>query len=133
MNEFQKSDLAPGALAVIRVPFQRRIPVHWLHCTPRWKLDIRTLTPLDTSCIFESLKKTGKAVIADGGWKTCGFSSEISASIVENIFEDLKSPIKRVALPDAPAPSSSALEEIYYPDEGRIITALKEVMNSKIS
>ena len=88
-------------------------------------IDLRSLKPLDENIIFESVKKTGRLVIADGGWKTCGIAAEISALVSENIFEYLKAPIMRVSLPDTPAPASSILEEAYYPKARNIISVVK--------
>jgi pyruvate dehydrogenase E1 component beta subunit len=67
-------------------------------------------------------------VIADGGWKTCGMAAEISAMVSENVFDDLKAPIMRVTLPDAPAPASRTLEKNYYPDFKTIVHAVKAVL-----
>ena len=88
-------------------------------------IDLRSLKPLDKDLVFESVKKTGRLVIADGGWKTCGIAAEISALVSENIFEYLTAPIMRVSLPDTPAPASSILEEAYYPKAKNIIYAVK--------
>jgi pyruvate dehydrogenase E1 component beta subunit len=88
-------------------------------------IDLRSLKPLDENIIFKSVKKTGRLVIADGCWKTCGIAAEISALVSENIFEYLKAPIMRVSLPDTPAPASSILEEAYYPKAKNIIAAVK--------
>lgn len=90
-------------------------------------IDLRSIKPMDKDILFKSVRKTGRLVIADGGWKTCGLSSEISALVNENVFGHLKAPIMRVALPDAPAPASSSLEREYYPDYKDIINAVKEV------
>ena len=90
-------------------------------------IDLRSLKPLDTRLLFESVKKTGRIVIADGGWKTCGLAAEISALISENVFRYLKSPIMRVALPDTPAPASSVLERDYYPNYMSIINAVRHL------
>ena len=78
--------------------------------------------------LFESVKKTGKLVIADGGWKTCGMAAEISAMVSENIFEYLKAPIIRVTLPDVPAPASFTLEKEYYPTSKKIARAVKKIL-----
>lgn len=94
-------------------------------------VDLRTVKPLDEALLLESVKKTGRLVIADGGWKTCGIASEISAMIVENAFEYLKAPIKRVTLPDVPAPASSVLEKEYYHDSEDIKCAIKKILNNK--
>jgi pyruvate dehydrogenase E1 component beta subunit len=88
-------------------------------------IDLRSLKPLDKDLVFESVKKTGRLVIADGGWKTCGIAAEISALVSENIFGYLKAPIMRVSLPDTPAPASSILEEAYYPKAKNIISTVK--------
>ncbi len=91
-------------------------------------IDIRSLKPLDEALIFESVRKTGKLVIADAAWKTCGMAAEVSALVSENIFECLKAPIKRVCLPDTPAPASSVLEEVYFPKDKDIILAVKSII-----
>ena len=92
-------------------------------------LDLRSLKPLDESLLFSSVKKTGRLVIADGGWKTCGIGAEISARIAESdIFKQLKAPISRVSLPDTPAPASSVLEKVYYKKAEDIVVAVKELM-----
>lgn len=91
-------------------------------------IDLRSLKPLDEDILFTSVKKTGKLVVADGTWKNYGAAAEISALVTENIFEYLKAPIKRVALPDTPAPASRTLEEAYYPSEKEIIAAVKEIV-----
>jgi len=87
-------------------------------------IDLRTIKPIDLDLILESAKKTGRVVVADGGWKTSGFAAEVSASISEGIFSFLKSPVKRVTLPDIPAPASRTLENAYYPNSNNIVDAV---------
>lgn len=91
-------------------------------------IDPRTIKPMDMELIFESVKKTGRVVIADGGWKTCGVAAEVSASISEEILPYLKAPVKRVTLPDIPAPASRTLEKAYYPDVNNIVDAVNAVL-----
>ena len=92
-------------------------------------IDLRSLKPLDENIIFESVKKTGRLVIADGGWKTCGIAAEISARVAEsNILKQLKAPIMRVSLPDTPAPASSALEKVYYKKAEDIASSVKKMV-----
>ena len=92
-------------------------------------VDLRSLKPLDETLLFSSVKKTGRLVIADGGWKTCGIGAEISARIAESdFFKQLKAPISRVSLPDTPAPASYALEKVYYKKAEDIVVAVKEQM-----
>lgn len=91
-------------------------------------IDIRSLKPLDDNLLFESVTKTGRLVIADGGWKTCGVGAEIAARVAENdIMKELKAPIVRVSLPDAPAPASSALEKVYYRSAEHVASAIRKV------
>jgi len=91
-------------------------------------VDLRTIKPLDKDLICKSVKKTGKLVIIDGGWKSFGVSAEISAMVSENIFSHLKAPIKRLALDDIPAPSSSVLEEVYYKGSKDIVKLVKSIL-----
>ena len=91
-------------------------------------IDLRTAKPMDQDIVLESVKKTGRLVIADGGWKTCGVASEISAMVSESVFEYLKAPIKRLTLPDCPAPASSVLEKEFYPYHQDLIEMVKHMM-----
>jgi len=94
-------------------------------------IDLRTVKPLDESLILKSLRKTGRIVIADGGWKNCGVSAEVSALVSEKGFKYLKAPIKRVTLPDSPAPASRVLEKKYYPNANNIIEAIQTSIKKK--
>ncbi|MBN1848835.1 MAG: alpha-ketoacid dehydrogenase subunit beta [Deltaproteobacteria bacterium] len=91
-------------------------------------IDVRTLKPLDQATILESVRKTGRLVVADTGWRFCGYSAEIIACVTENLFDELKSPPIRIGLPDCPSPTSPALSRYYYPGANEIINAaLKSV------
>lgn len=80
-------------------------------------IDVRVLNPFLSGTICESVKKTGRLCVVDGGWRTAGMAAEVIACVVESIGTDMlhRSPI-RVTLPDAPAPTSKVLENTYYPD-----------------
>jgi len=92
-------------------------------------LDLRSLKPLDDNLLVTSVKKTGRLIVVDGGWKTCGVAAEISARIAEmDVFRSLRAPILRVSLPDTPAPASSALENVYYPKAEKIILAVRKIL-----
>lgn len=91
-------------------------------------VDLRSIKPLDENLIFDSVKKTGRLIIADGGWKTCGVGAEISARVADSVFQYLKAPIIRVSVPDTPAPASSVLEKAYYPTSDDIITAVRDLI-----
>lgn len=91
-------------------------------------IDPRTLKPLDIRLILNSVKKTGRLIVVDTDWTTAGLSAEISAIASEKGFKYLKAPIRRIAWPDVPIPSSYVLEEAFYPDAETIINAVKEVV-----
>ena len=86
-------------------------------------VDLRSIKPWDRELVFQSVRKTGRLIIADGGWTTCGVAAEIAATVACEAFDSLKGPIQRVALPDAPAPTSDALERAYYPTADHIVRA----------
>ena len=91
-------------------------------------IDLLTICPLDEDAILASVRKTGRVIIADTGWKKFGISAEIAALIGERAFGQLKAPVVRIGLPDAPTPCSSVLEDAYYPGERDIIKAAKALM-----
>jgi pyruvate dehydrogenase E1 component beta subunit len=91
-------------------------------------IDPRTMKPLDEDLIFKSVRKTGKLLVIDAAWKTCGLAAEISCLVAENIFKYLRAPIRRITLPDSPAPASRTLEKSFYPRENDIIKAVKELV-----
>ncbi len=91
-------------------------------------IDLRSAKPIDKQIILESLKKTGRLVIADGGWKTCGLAAEVAAIVMEEGYEYLKGPLNRITLPDAPAPASSVLEKEYYPDADTIAGLIRQYL-----
>lgn len=92
-------------------------------------IDIRTIKPLDTQTILHSVKKTGRILIADSGWRSFGAGAEIAAQIAEFGFKYLKKPILRVALPDAPSPVSARLEKAYYPSVNDIKKAIHKLLH----
>jgi len=87
-------------------------------------IDLRTLRPLDKTSILESVKKTGKLIIADEGTVMCGVGSEISAIVAEEAIDYLQAPILRVGSPDTPVPFSPFLENIYVPREEAVKEAV---------
>ena len=91
-------------------------------------IDPRTVKPIDQDLILKSVVKTGRLLVVDGGWKTCGLAAEISAMVSESVFEYLKAPIKRLTLPDCPAPASAELEKEFYKYSGDVVEAVKQVM-----
>jgi len=78
--------------------------------------------------IIKSVKKTGRLVIADPAWPICSVASEISSVISEKLFGQLKCAPIRINLPDVPAPASTPLEKVFYPDKDTIINKIKSVI-----
>lgn len=94
-------------------------------------IDIRSIRPLDTKTIIESVKKTGRLVVADTSWAFCGVSAEILAVVSESAFSALKAPPIRIGLADVPAPVSKPLEDAFYPKASDIARAISTLMNAK--
>jgi pyruvate dehydrogenase E1 component beta subunit len=93
-------------------------------------VDPRTLTPLDEEGIIGSVKKTHRLVIVHEEVKHAGSGAEIAAIAAEGAFDYLDAPIKRVAAPFTPVPFSPALEGEFIPNEAKIITAVKQVLDA---
>ncbi|HET8809355.1 MAG TPA: dehydrogenase E1 component subunit alpha/beta [Flavobacteriaceae bacterium] len=91
-------------------------------------IDLQTLQPLDTETIFASVKKTGKVIILQEDSMFGGIASDLSALIMENCFEHLDAPVKRVASLETPIPFAAQLEAQYLPKK-RFETILKELVN----
>ena len=91
-------------------------------------VDPRTLTPLDTGIILESVAKTGRLMVADEGHKTCGVGAEIAALAAEEAIQYLEAPILRVASPDTPVPYSPVLEEQFVPGARQVVEAADKLM-----
>jgi len=90
--------------------------------------DIRVLNPLKIDDILESVKKTGRLLVVDGDWESCGMASEIITSVIEKIdISLLKSSPIRLTLPNSPAPTSKVLEQKYYIKESDIVDALVQI------
>lgn len=90
-------------------------------------LDLRTLQPLDIDTIFTSVKKTGKCIILQEDTLFGGISSDISALIMENCFEYLDAPVRRVGSLETPIPFVKAIEDQYLP-KARFEITLKELI-----
>ncbi|MEQ1790122.1 MAG: pyruvate dehydrogenase complex E1 component subunit beta [Rickettsiales bacterium] len=90
-------------------------------------IDLRTIRPLDTETIIESVKKTSRCVSVEEGWPAAGIGSEIAAVIMEHAFDYLDAPVKRVAGVDVPLPYAANLEKLALPQASHIIEAVREV------
>ena len=90
-------------------------------------VDLRTLRPLDTATILESLAKTNRVVVAEEGWPTCSIASEVIAVCMEQGFDHLDAPVLRVCNEDVPLPYAANLEALALIDAGRIAEAVRKV------
>lgn len=95
-------------------------------------IDPRTLKPLDIDLILNSVKKTGRLVVADPDWPCCSFSEHVASVVSIKAFQFLKNPVELVTLPDAPVPASTPLEKEYFPDFIDICNAVKRVVKDKL-
>ncbi len=90
-------------------------------------IDLRTLRPLDTATVIESVKKTNRIVTCEEGWRFFGVGAEIAAAVTEKAFDYLDAPPLRVAQKDVPLPYAANLEKLSLPHTADIIEAAKKV------
>jgi len=93
-------------------------------------VDLRTLRPLDTEMILDSVTKTHRAVIIDEGWRSGSISAEISARIMEGAFYELDLPVERVCSAEVPMPYAQHLEEAALPQASRIVETVSRMMGA---
>lgn len=91
-------------------------------------IDLRSLRPLDNDTIFESVKKTHRALIVDEGWRSGSLSAEISARIMETCFYELDAPVQRLCRKEVPIPYARHLEEAAIPQVEDIRRKIVELM-----
>ncbi len=84
-------------------------------------IDLRSLVPLDTTTIFESVTKTARLVTVEENPRLCGWGAEVSSIVAEELFYDLDGPIVRVTTPHIPLPSADTLEDAVMPSPARIV------------
>jgi pyruvate dehydrogenase E1 component subunit beta len=93
-------------------------------------LDLRTLVPLDVGSIVSAVERTGRAVVVQESPLTCGFASEVVATINEEAFYSLEAPVLRVSGYDVPYPVG-LLEHNYVPDADRVAEAIRQTLRAK--
>ena len=92
-------------------------------------IDVRTLSPLDTTTLTDSVKKTGRCLIAHEATRFSGFGGELAATVQEECFYHLEAPIERVAGWDTPYPH--AFEWQYFPGQKRLAAGIRKVMEAQ--
>ncbi|MGA8615943.1 MAG: pyruvate dehydrogenase complex E1 component subunit beta [Xanthobacteraceae bacterium] len=90
-------------------------------------IDLRTLKPMDSDTIVESVKKTGRLVTVEEGWKQSGVGAEIAARMMEQAFDYLDAPIARVTGKEVPMPYAANLEKLALPSVAEVVEAAKAV------
>jgi pyruvate dehydrogenase E1 component beta subunit len=91
-------------------------------------IDLRTIRPLDTATIVESVKKTNRFVSLEEGWPFAGIGAELCALMMEQAFDWLDAPAVRVTGEDVPMPYAANLEALALPSAAKLIAAVKAVM-----
>jgi pyruvate dehydrogenase E1 component beta subunit len=92
-------------------------------------IDLRVLRPLKVDPILDSVRRTGRLITLDTGWRIGGMGAEVVAEITERAFADLKAPPRRVGLPDHPTPSSLPLATAYYPGSIDVVDAVETLFD----
>jgi pyruvate dehydrogenase E1 component beta subunit len=90
-------------------------------------IDLRTLRPLDTDTIVQSVQKTGRLITVEEGWPQSGIGAEISARVMERAFDYLDAPVMRISGKDVPMPYAANLEKLALPSVNDIVEAAKAV------
>ena len=90
-------------------------------------VDLRTIRPMDIATIIESVKKTGRVVTVEEGWRQSGVGAEIAASVTEHAFDWLDAPVTRVTGKDVPMPYAANLEKLALPSVAEVVAAAKTV------
>lgn len=91
-------------------------------------VDPRSLSPLDSTTIVDSVRKTGRLVVVDESPPRCSIAADIAAMVSEQAFDALVAPVRRVTAPHSPVPLSPPLENAYIPDAERIIAEVRGVL-----
>ncbi|HET6377036.1 MAG TPA: pyruvate dehydrogenase complex E1 component subunit beta [Methylocella sp.] len=90
-------------------------------------IDLRTIRPMDSEAIVQSVKKTGRCVTVEEGWPQSGVGAEIIARLMEEAFDYLDAPVKRICGKDVPMPYAANLEKLALPDASEVVEAVKAV------
>ncbi|MGO8847834.1 MAG: pyruvate dehydrogenase complex E1 component subunit beta [Methylocella sp.] len=91
-------------------------------------VDLRTIRPMDSATIIQSVKKTGRCVTVEEGWPQSGVGAEIMAKIMEDAFDYLDAPVVRICGKDVPMPYAANLEKLAMPNADEVVAAAKAVL-----
>ena len=118
-----------GGMVPVALDAAERAATEGIECTV---VDLRTLKPFDRDLVLSATAETGRLVACDIGWRSGGWSAELVATVAEAGIP-LKAPVRRVALPDAPAGAARTLEEGYFLTAEAVLRAVRGVMNGSSS
>jgi pyruvate dehydrogenase E1 component beta subunit len=90
-------------------------------------IDLRTLRPMDTETLVQSVQKTGRCVVVEEGWQQSGIGAEVAARLMEHAFDYLDAPVARVSGKDVPMPYAANLEKLALPSVAEVVAAAKAV------
>lgn len=123
-------DVTVVAISHMNVLAEQAVPALLAHGLEPEHIDLVSIKPWDADLVVASVRKTGRLVVADTGWSTCGVAAEIIATVTERAWSWMKAPAARVTLPDAPAPTSGVLEKAYYPGPESLVEAVLRTMRA---
>jgi pyruvate dehydrogenase E1 component beta subunit len=91
-------------------------------------VDLRTLRPLDMEPVYESVRKTHRAIVVEEDWVSCGMGAEIAARVSKDTFDYLDAPVERIGAIEVPLPYAKNLEALALPEEKNVIDAVKAMV-----
>jgi pyruvate dehydrogenase E1 component beta subunit len=91
-------------------------------------VDLRSLRPLDTATIINSVRKTGRCVVVEIGWPHAGFGAEIAYQVQRACMDSLDAPVERVTSEDVPMPYAKNLEDLVQPQINDVVAAVRRVL-----
>jgi pyruvate/2-oxoglutarate/acetoin dehydrogenase E1 component len=92
-------------------------------------IDLRTLSPMDSPAVIESVKRTSRAVLVEEGPRTAGVMAELAARLAEEALDYLDGPVTRLTMPDIPVPCSPVLEQVALPSREKIVEAARKLLS----
>jgi pyruvate dehydrogenase E1 component beta subunit len=93
-------------------------------------IDLRTLSPLDMSCVLDSCRHTGRLLVVHEACRTGGLGAEVAAQVAEALHRELLSPVRRLATPDVVLPANTALEQRLIPGVDAVAAAIEQLARS---
>jgi pyruvate dehydrogenase E1 component beta subunit len=119
------SIITSGKMALVAMQVADQLAKEDIHVDV---IDLLTIRPMDVEAIYESVRKTNRAVVLEEGWEICGIGAQVVDFIQRECFDDLDAPVIRVHQADVPMPYAKNLEKIAKPDAAKTIAAVKQVM-----